>query len=561
MLQSATTYIARCSFTFVPLEEVGVKVRYPEQLPGICTLTNARGTRGWGLFAIFVYVMFAKAANEEVRYFYGSERETTRIASIRYMGGPANDLPGNGFFKNPGDRPLVHELQDKVARAVAPALLDAAFARPWAPVLELGGMLLSDESLLPFVPKLRAFTRLQTLDLESNRLSDAALTALAGVPLPQLEALGLAYNSFGDGGMASLCAAIGKRQYPRLRVLSAHNNAVGDQGLLSLAGVCDSLGALQELALQQNEVGDAGMAKLCAAWARSQAFKPSRVFLSHNALTSVSLTALGDLGGASWRRLKSLKLEGNAFSDDALRSFGGKIKQYVLDKSCFTDLDPVKQLGISFPPWPKKVEVSGEPTIRLLSTDALLSCEALSTLNSDDVVRLHWKAKGHVRELFPEEAFKVCSLSELCDGVQYSALTYMCATHTLTRTAQRHPPPSTAHVAPSPFPQVEDAVVGGARRAARRRREPLGVDRRLLPQPDRRPRNRSHAQLHRRDLRDRKRVPRRRARERLARLVPARDGHQPAAAQDARALERARRQGVGHGVAAGGARGRHLPHV
>ena len=554
MRQSATTYIAMCSFTFVPLEEVGVKVRYPEQLPGV-------GARGWALLDIFVYTMFAKAANEEVRYFYGSERETTRIPSIRYMGGPAKDLPGNGFFKNPGDRPLVHELEDKVARAVAPALLDAAFARPWAPVLELGAMLLSDESLLPFVPKLRAFTRLQTLDLESNRLSDAALTAVAGVQLPQLEALGLAYNSFGDGGIAALCAAIGKRQYPRLRVLSAHNNALGDQGLLSLAGVCDSLGALQELALQQNKVGDAGMAKLCAAWAGSQAFKPSRVFLSHNALTSASLTALGDLGDASWQWLKSLKLEGNAFSDDALRSFGGKIKQYVLDKSCFTDLDPGKQLGITFPPWPKKVEVSGEPTIRLLSTDALLSCEALRALNSDDVVRLHWKAKGHVRELFPEEAFKVCSLSELCDGVQYSALTYMCATHTLTRTAQRHPPPSTAHVAPSPFPQVEDAMVGGARRAARRRREPLGVDRRLLPQPDRRPRDRTHAQLYRRDLRDRERVPRRRARERLARLVPARDGHQPAAAKDARALERARRQGVGHGVAAGGARGRYLPHV
>ena len=133
-------------------------------------------------------------------------------------------------------------------------------------------------------------------------------------------------------------------------MLSAHNNALGDQGLLSLAGVCDSLSALQELALQQNKVGDAGMAKLCAAWAGSQAFKPSRVFLSHNALTSVSLTALGDLGDASWQRLKSLKLEGNAFSDDALRSFGGKIKQYVLDKSCFTDLDPERQLGITFPP-------------------------------------------------------------------------------------------------------------------------------------------------------------------------------------------------------------------
>ena len=39
MLQSLSTYIAMCSFTFVPLEEVGVKVRYPEQLPGV-------GTRG-----------------------------------------------------------------------------------------------------------------------------------------------------------------------------------------------------------------------------------------------------------------------------------------------------------------------------------------------------------------------------------------------------------------------------------------------------------------------------------------------------------------------------------
>ena len=89
-----------------------------------------------------------------------------------------------------------------------------------------------------------------------------------------------------------------------------------------------------------------------------------------------------DLGDASWQRLKSLKLEGNAFSDDALRSFGGKIKQYVLDKSCFTDLDPERQLGITFPPWPTKVEVSGEPTIRLLSTDALLGCEALRAVGA-----------------------------------------------------------------------------------------------------------------------------------------------------------------------------------
>ena len=42
MLQSASTYIAMCSFTFVPLEEVGVKVRYPEQLPGV----EQRGRHG-----------------------------------------------------------------------------------------------------------------------------------------------------------------------------------------------------------------------------------------------------------------------------------------------------------------------------------------------------------------------------------------------------------------------------------------------------------------------------------------------------------------------------------
>ena len=76
-------------------------------------------------------------------------------------------------------------------------------------------------------------------------------------------------------------------------------------------------------------------------------------------------------------------------------------------------------------------------------------------------MRLHWKAKGHVRELFPEKAFQVCSLSELRYGVQYSALTYMCmcmcmhmcATHTITRTVQCRFLPSTAHVGPSLFSQ------------------------------------------------------------------------------------------------------------
>ena len=408
----------------------------------------------------FVYTQFSKLNGDDTRIFYGTERETRLLPPVRYMGGPAQDLPSQGLLANPNDRALLVDLEDQIIEVTVASQLQRSFARTWLPRLDLSSMLLSDSVLLPcIIADLRKFTNLKAIDVESNRLGDASLEAIATASPSNLEALSLGFNKFADAGFAALAASIGSGKFSRLRVLSAHNNGIGNEGVAAFAGVCERLPALQELGLQHNKVGDEGLAKLCAVWGPSSAFKPSRVFLSKNQLTARSLECLGSLGPTSWERLKVLKVAGNDFSEASLRQFGSMIKQHVLNKSCFLDLDAVgqvprtsphsclpvtapqpisdslvRQLGIQFPPWPAKKMVSGEPTIHLLSVDALLGCNALLTVNSDDVVRLHWKGKGHLRDLFPESAFKTCSLAELRDGVHYSALTYMCAPAAVHRT-------------------------------------------------------------------------------------------------------------------------------
>ena len=119
-----------------------------------------------------------------------------------------------------------------------------------------------------------ALPKLETLNLEANRIGDPGISALADAcargGLPKLEALQLYRNQIGDAGVSALASACARGAMEKLEVLLLVNNQIGDPGVSALADACarGALPLVSDLWLDDNKIGDAGCTALADACAR-----------------------------------------------------------------------------------------------------------------------------------------------------------------------------------------------------------------------------------------------------------------------------------------------------
>ena len=152
--------------------------------------------------------------------------------------------------------------------------------------------------------------RLVDLQLEANRLGDAAMASLgeaaAAGSLESLTCLNVRKNRFSDEGMCAFARALrtgradseGAPTLAKLQKLCLMNNQVGDDGLAALAraGSAGAMPVLAELFVQINRIGSRGCvamaeacaASLCSAWPRL-----AHLNLSWNPIGDAGLVAIG----------------------------------------------------------------------------------------------------------------------------------------------------------------------------------------------------------------------------------------------------------------------------
>jgi len=113
------------------------------------------------------------------------------------------------------------------------------------------------------VPSLRSFNL--NLNEFGRAGAEALATALHKGAMPNLELLCLAVNPFGNQGMAALAAPL--RKLSGFRGLILGKCEIGDEGVASLVNNLgkDDFKALEALLIDQNNVTDAGAAKLVAS--------------------------------------------------------------------------------------------------------------------------------------------------------------------------------------------------------------------------------------------------------------------------------------------------------
>lgn len=109
----------------------------------------------------------------------------------------------------------------------------------------------------------------EKLRLEYCKLSAAGCEPLAAVlrAKPGLKELALSNNDLGEAGVRALCAAL-RDAAPQLEVLRLETCGLTAANCAELAEVVASTGSLKELHLGDNLLGDAGLAALCAGLLR-----------------------------------------------------------------------------------------------------------------------------------------------------------------------------------------------------------------------------------------------------------------------------------------------------
>jgi Ran GTPase-activating protein (RanGAP) involved in mRNA processing and transport len=184
-----------------------------------------------------------------------------------------------------------------------------------------------------------ALVELEILDLASNRIGGAGMTALALAArkgLGSLADLRLSFNHIGDEGMQALSSTIATKALGNLHYLWLEKNNIGDNGMVAFADALKStpgnpsgaLPNLEKLSLFSNVIGDAGLIAL------ADAVKPSpanpRGALAQLTHFNLGTNQIGDSGMQSFasavisgalEQLTHLTLGGNRIGDAGLTAF------------------------------------------------------------------------------------------------------------------------------------------------------------------------------------------------------------------------------------------------
>ena len=176
---------------------------------------------------------------------------------------------------------------------------------------------------------------LEQLQLNDNLMCDDCIESLASAIVDgacrALVDLSLCKNSIGCRGITAFMTALLHRgRGCNLRRIHAASNLIADEGFGAIAGLLDRLPRLQELRLEYNHIGNAGLCSLSTMlWVPSgvQDFVPS--YLAGTSLTWLDLSAnnVGDNGARAFAvkigegavpRLQQLHLHNNQIGESGL---------------------------------------------------------------------------------------------------------------------------------------------------------------------------------------------------------------------------------------------------
>ena len=175
-----------------------------------------------------------------------------------------------------------------------------------------------------------ALPQLHKLNLGSNQIGDAGITALAQVIKPvsedgsgalaKCQTLTLNSNQIGDDGIEALASACASGALAQLKELYLYENQIGYPGVSALASACASgaLAQCRELGLGGNQIGDVGCSALADACSRGALAKLEKLVLYQNQIGDAGLTALAASGALA--KCQELYLSGNKIGDPGLAS-------------------------------------------------------------------------------------------------------------------------------------------------------------------------------------------------------------------------------------------------
>ena len=117
--------------------------------------------------------------------------------------------------------------------------------------------------------------------------------------LPAVYWLNLECTHVGDACASALAAAMGRGALPQLKILDLPRTSIGDAGLVALAPALRRLPALEELGLNDNPLGDEGLAALVAPPPPAGAPPPTTGGLTKLKSLNLCYTQITDAGCAT----------------------------------------------------------------------------------------------------------------------------------------------------------------------------------------------------------------------------------------------------------------------
>ena len=139
--------------------------------------------------------------------------------------------------------------------------------------------------------------------------------------LPRLEELYVQKNHFGDAGMQALCEGLGAGAAPSLQILSVSMNRFGPVGAEALAAALrrGALPKLEKLYLDGNPIGKQGLAALAPPLRRMPALSCFSLSLCKIGDEGATLL-LDNLGKEDFKALAQLDIEENSLADKGFDS-------------------------------------------------------------------------------------------------------------------------------------------------------------------------------------------------------------------------------------------------
>ncbi|KAL4109942.1 hypothetical protein PRIC1_001635 [Phytophthora ramorum] len=191
--------------------------------------------------------------------------------------------------------------------------------------LDLGFNRLSDKGATQLAESLETNTSLESLYLSGNEIGPAGARSLAQVLIKNthLRSLHLSGNNIGEEGARHLADGIAGNS--ALRALYLGTNGIGAAGMQSLATALTNNKSLEELTLGQNKVGSAGVRHLASAFATGYVALQT-LELGKNGVDQEGAIALArSLCGAN--QLQNLYMDHNPLGDVGASAFGALLAQ------------------------------------------------------------------------------------------------------------------------------------------------------------------------------------------------------------------------------------------